>query len=425
MTARPPFGSLLLRVVLVAICSVGAWYSITIARAESLFRQSSPSSVSAAVRLVPYNSRYLVGMASLQPEHSSELVQKAVLLNPFDVRSWVQLGLDAEFQRQDLASAEKYYLHATEVNRMFYVRSNMANFYYRYQRREEFFHWVSLALGMAYADPSFFFTQIWDASNNGRFNQRLIGDRVPILRAYSDFLIKTKRFDEAEAALVSSVQRMAVERLSRAVLPPVPYTRDPLARAFMGNALDQMLAAGRLGSATRMWTLLQANGWWAEPAPSAGKPITNGKFGSASLGHGFDWVFNPQAGVEIDQYPQSNRLRINFTGTEPEVCRILQQHIVLKPNGRYRLSWNADSEGIPKNAGLQWRVFPVTDRGPAIATELISPDLLSESGEGHWDFTAPAEPLNLLTLQYDRQLGTVRVDGEVSLRSVALTLLPQ
>ncbi len=371
MTTRPPFVSLLMRVVLVAICGVGVWYSITIARAESLFRESSPSSVAEAVRLVPYNSRYVVGLASLQPEHSAELLRKAVSLNPFDVRSWIQLGLDAEFERQDLASAEKYYLRATQVNRMFYVRSNMANFYYRYQRREEFFHWVSLALRMAYNDPSFFFTQIWDVSNNGRFNQSLVGDRISILRAYAAFLIRTKRFDEAEAALAFSVQRMAVERLNRAIFLAIPYVRDPETRNFFGDALDQMLAVGRVDSAARMWSLLQANGWWTDPAPSADKPITNGKFGSASLGHGFDWVFKPPAGVEIDQYPESNRLRINFTGTEPEVCLILQQHIVLKPNGKYRLSWNVDSEGIPKNAGLQWRVFPVSERGPAVATELI------------------------------------------------------
>ena len=164
-----PF-SLAARSLLAATFLVAGWYSVTLARAEALFRISTPASVSAAVGLVPYNSRYLVGLAALQPEHSSALLRRALTLNECDARSWVQLGLDAEFQQGDLVLAEQYYHRAAEVNHMFYPASNLANFYFRYQRRNEFFEWAHRALQMAYADPTLLFAEIWSLSDDPRFN---------------------------------------------------------------------------------------------------------------------------------------------------------------------------------------------------------------------------------------------------------------
>ena len=428
---RPDLLSLLFRALLAAICLVGVWYSALLARAESLFRQSTLSSVSAAVSLVPYNPRYLVGLASLQPEHSSALLNRAVALNEHDPRAWVQLGLDAEFQRQDLASAEQCYRRAAQVSQMFYPRSNLANFYYRYQRREEFFKWVPLVLQMAYSDPVFLFVQVWDLSNDGRFNESLVQDRARMLLFYAGFLLQTNRLDEAESALVHALQKMAVERVNAAEWPALPYSQDAKIRTFLGEAVDRLLFAGRHDSARRISAMLHDSGWAVEPAPSPIAPLTNGSFREPSFQHGFDWVFKPQSGVMLDQYAASSKLRIIFNGKEPEACQLLQQYLILKPNGRYRLSWDAESETIAKNSGLQWRLLPVSERGPAPTSDLVSLDVLGIADAvnaetvGTWDFTAPAEPLNLLTLEYVRRLGTVRLDGDLSLRSVALTSLPQ
>jgi hypothetical protein len=41
-----------------------------------------------------------------------------------------------------------------------------------------------------------------------------------------------------------------------------------------------------------------------------------------------------------------------------------------------------------------------------------------------WGFTAPAQALNLLVLDYARRLGKVRPDGDFSLRSVELKRVP-
>ncbi len=170
MSSLSALFSLAARSLFAAIFLAACWYSVTLARAEALFRQSTPASVSAAISLIPYNPRYLVGLAALQPEHSSALLRRALALNECDARSWVQLGLDAEFQQGDLALAEQYYLRAAEVNHMFYPASNLANFYFRYQRRNEFFEWAHHALRMAYSDPTLLFVEIWSLSDDPRFN---------------------------------------------------------------------------------------------------------------------------------------------------------------------------------------------------------------------------------------------------------------
>jgi hypothetical protein len=386
--------------------------------------------VSAAARLIPYNPRYLVGLALLQPERSPDLLRRAIALNEHDVRTWVRLGLEAEFERQDVVEAERCYRRATEVSHMFYARSNLANFYYRYQRNEEFFQWASSALQRAYADPSMFFAQIWAVSGDGRFNLSLIPDRAWVLNHYASFLLGTNRLNDMEPALIRALQQMTLERLRRDIFPERPYSQDAGTRAFFGYALDSILWVGRHDSAERVWTQLHSYGWLATSAPSAAAPLTNGNFRTPSFEHGFDWAFAPPSVASIDQDVESSKLRISFNGKEPETCRLLQQYVVLTPSARYRLSWVAKTESIAKNSGLQWRLFPVSDRGPASLSDLVSPDLLGlfDTGivekDSVWNFTAPAQPLNLLVLDYARRLGTTRPEGDLSLRLVELKRLP-
>jgi hypothetical protein len=147
-------------------------------------------SLFAAVDLAPHNSRYLAGPAALQPEQSPALLMRALTLNECNDRSWVQLGLDAEFQQADLVLAERYYHRAAEVNHMFYPASNLANFYFCYQRRNEFFEWAHRSLQMAYADPALLFAEIWSLSEDPKFNESLLPERVRVFAPYVSFLIQ-------------------------------------------------------------------------------------------------------------------------------------------------------------------------------------------------------------------------------------------
>jgi tetratricopeptide (TPR) repeat protein len=418
--------SLAARSLFAAIFLAASWYSVTLARAEALFRKSTPATVSAAVSLIPYNPRYLVGLAALQPEHSPALLKRALALNEYDARTWVQLGLDAEFQQRDLALAERYYHRAAEVNRMFYPASNLANFYFRYQRRNEFFEWVHHTLLMAYSDPTILFAEICSLSEDPRFNQGLLPERVRLVLApYVGFLIQTNRFDEAGDALLRLLKRADIDRYDKENPSAVPFVSNPGYRIFFGSYLDRLLAANRYESAERVWKELVEANWLSTPAPTSDFPLTNGDFRQPVFGHGFDWALQPVADVTADQITASSRLRISFGGRQPEACRLLQQFVVLEPNHRYRLKWTAESDRIAKDSGFQWRLLPVSERGPIETSDLVSPDLLGLTDTGTWDFSAPAQPLNLLILDYTRRPGTVRPDGELSLSGVTLSLSSQ
>ncbi len=414
--------SLAARSLLAAIFLVACWYSITLARAEALFRISTAASVSAAVRLVPYNSRYVAGLAALQPEDSVLLLKRALALNECDARSWVQLGLDAEFQQRDPALAEQYYQHAAQVNHMFYPASNLANFYFRYQRRNEFFDWVHRALQMAHSDPTLLFAEIWSLSADPKFNQSLLPERVHVvLTPYVTFLIQTNRLDDAEAALSQLLNRASIDQRDKEDRDAIPFSTDPSYRTVFGSSLDRLLASNRYQSAQRVWKKLVEANWLSTTAPTAAFPLTNGDFRQPIFGHGFDWVLQPVPDTIVDQISVSSRLQITFGGKEPEAFRFLQQFVVLQPHQRYRLTWTAESDRIAKNSGFQWRLLPVSEQGPASASDLVSPDLLGLADTGSWDFTAPAQPLNLLTLDYVRRSGTVRPEGELSLSAVSLS----
>jgi hypothetical protein len=426
MSSLSALFSLAARSLFAAIFLGACWYSVTLARAEALFRLSTPASVSAAVGLLPYNARYLVGLAAVQPEHSTALLKRAVRLNECDVRSWVQLGLDAEFQQGNLVLADQDYRRAAEVNHMFYPASNLANFYFRYHRRNEFFEWAHRALQMAYSDPTILFAEIWSLSEDPQFNQSLLPDRVRLVLApYVSFLAQTNRLDEAGDALSRLLKQVTIDRYDKEQPDTAPFVSNPGYRILFGFCLDRLLITNRYQASQRIWKELVEANWLQTPNPTAAAPLSNGDFRQPVLGHAFDWAFGLTPGVTFDQIAVSSRLRITFDGKEPEAFQLLQQFVVLEPNRRYRLKWVAESDRIAKGSGFQWLLSPVSERGPAETSDLVSPDLLGLTDTGTWDFTAPIQPLNLLTLQYARRPGTVRPEGELSLNGVTLSISAQ
>src|SRR4051794_10155360 len=134
LTLPKPF-SLLFRCALTAICAVALWYSALFGWGELLLRRGSLASVSEAVKVVPENPAYLIKLADLQPSHSVDLLRPALALNQYNARLWIQLGMNAEFQKSDPVRAEHDYQEAVQVDHMFYTGSNLLNFYFRSGRR--------------------------------------------------------------------------------------------------------------------------------------------------------------------------------------------------------------------------------------------------------------------------------------------------
>lgn len=396
----------IVRCLFVLAALVAAYYSALFARASFLFHQETLPSALEAVKLVPYNGAYVARLSSWQPDRKIALLHRAVELNPFDVDSWIQLGLIAEMEQHDIPSAESYYLQAWQVDRMFLPRWTLTNFYFRRQASAKFFHWAEATLEITPypADPVF--TQMWLMSQDPGQIAAYLPNRAGILLQYASFLANTHQF----GAVAPIVRRLVAAVGAR---NPVDYGRDDQ----IGPTEDRLLAAGDLSAALDIWRSMKQGNWVELPAPSRAHPLNNGDFQVPFFRHGFDWTPIPPIGVVVDQFPAEKSVRITFSGTQPEHCVLLQQYVPLDPSRSYHLHWQAESREIQSPSGLAWHLSPIPNKKQAApaATDLLN------SSEQMWDFTPPANAsLYLLTLEYTRPLGSVRATGDVTLRRVSL-----
>ena len=157
--------------------AVAGCYSFLLARAAWLFEKDTLTSVPEAVQLAPYNSAYLSRLAAWRPAQKVQLLERAAALNPFDFESLIQLGFYQEFQKHDTAAAEKFYLRAATVNRMYLPKWTLTNFYFRNGRTAEFFHWANASLVITPYSPEPIFVEMWQISQDAEQIARAIPDR--------------------------------------------------------------------------------------------------------------------------------------------------------------------------------------------------------------------------------------------------------
>ena len=387
-----------------AICALAAAaFSLVLAAASHLFQQDTPSSVAAAVRLAPNNSAYLTRLAAWDAARRSELLRRAVKVNPFDDAAWIRLGLDAELREHDAAAAEQDLLEAARVNRMFLPRITLANFYFRHGEKEKFLRWSKAALEMTPypADP--LFANMWLYEPDGRKLAAYVPDRPGILAQYVIFLSASRQYDALPPAIARLVNAGAEN--------PVGWGLNDI----VGPTEDRLLESGNGGLALQIWaTLLE--GHWLDYKPIDGsRPLTNGDFRTAIWGHGFDWSAPPANGVMTTQEPDAPEMRFAFDGNEDDHAVLLKQWLPLETGRRYRLEWLASSDAVRAPSGLSWRL-------QAGATDITSGELLPERATAEWEFAMPQGPSPaLLSLQYARPTGEMRANGMLVLRAVKLT----
>jgi len=393
-----------LRYAIVAAALIAAYYSAIFARASLLFQQDTAASVPAAVELVPYNASYLARLAAWQPDSKEDLLHRALQLNPFDYTSLIQLGLTAEMQQHDLASAESYYLRAADVNHMFLPKWTLANFYFRHEQPEKFFRWAKATLQISpyQADPVF--TQMWLISQDAPRIAAALPDKASVLLQYTMFLTHTGQF----APIPPIVERLVTVAGNR---NPSDFGRDDQ----ILPEEDRILAAGHLRPALDVWRIMVHAGWIHLPVPTTASPLSNGDFGGVFLGHGFDWMAATPYGLTIEQSAAERNVEVTLSGDEPEHCVLLQQYVPLEPNRIYRLQWQAEGQALESPSGMAWHIRSV-QAGTPVALE--GGDVLAAS-RGIWEFQSPSSAdVYLLTLEYFRPLGKLRANGSVTLRSV-------
>ena len=165
-----------LKNLLIAGAILAAFYSFLLARASWLFEQDTSSSVPKAAGLMPYNGAYLARLAAWAPAQKFFLFRRAVELNPFDFESLIQLGIFSEFQKHNDAQAERYYLRAEEVNKMFLPKWTLTNYYFRHGRTAEFFRWATASLAITpYSPEPIFLADVADEPGWGKNRARYAG----------------------------------------------------------------------------------------------------------------------------------------------------------------------------------------------------------------------------------------------------------
>lgn len=396
------------RYLLIASALAAAIYSFVLARASWLFRQDTAISVPAAVELVPFDSTYVARLAAWRPAEKIALLHRAVELNAFDSESWIQLGFASEFQQHDRASAERYYLKAAEVNKMFLPKWTLTNFYFRQEQPTEFFHWASATLAITPYSPEPVFVQMWLISQDADQIARNMPDRPRILLPYAWFLSNSRQY--------SSIP-LIVQRLIKAAgtMDPRAWGRDGL----VATIEDRLIAEGQRDPALQIWTSMVKAGWLHEEIPSAEHPLSNGNFRTPLFRHGFDWMPAEIEGVRIEESPTEGLIRLQFSGNEPERCAVLQQYVPMEAGRTYSIGWQASSIPGDTLSGLRWHLRPV---GKAPEFDLASSDLgLTQSGS--WTVRAPqGSELYLLTLEHARPLGHLRAKGTFILKSVSASV---
>ena len=393
-----------LRYAVIGSALLAAVYALILARASQLFERDTAVSVAAAVRLQPHNAEYLDRLASWQPDDRQRLLQRSVAENPFNYDAWIRLGLLAEMQDGDGAAAEKYYLKAAEVNRMFLPKWTLTNFYFRQQKPAEFFHWTKATLAITPYASDAVFAQMWQMTQNDDALNAAIPDRPRILLQYVWYLSNSKQFDSIPTVVGRLVQAVGKD-------DPGKWGRDDL----LAVSLDHMLAAGKLKAALNVWSILRNASWIRESEPNDQQPLTNGNFSARFYRHAFDWVNNENPGTRVEQYRDIPEVRINLYGDEAEKITLLQQYVAAAPNTHYAMTWHVQAEDLSDPSGLGWHLHAIN----GATAEVVSGDLLASGSS--WDFVSPPDAkAYLLTLEYTRPLGTMRARGSLTLKSVTM-----
>ena len=416
--SRPPGGSasrfVLARIAgcLLAAGAACAFYGVArLSWADYLAHGESPAQVQAALGLAPGNAGYWLHWADLleaDGRSGRTAAEHAALVDPEDAAVWMRAGMEAE-ARADFAAAEQNLLRAAGHSRQYAPRWALANFYFRRGDSVHFWPWVQSAMRMAYSRRDLLFDLCWRMRPDSAEILRLgIPDDPKVLRDYLGFLLNTNR-PEAAIAVAGRIR----EKASR-------QDRD-LLLWYVGVMFGQHRWPEALSAWNQMCTRQVVP--YAPLDRTGGSTLTNGSFAVEPVNGGFDWRVEQAQGISVTHSDTPPSLRFAFDGQQPEGWTLVDQFVPVEPSRRYKLGFGFRTEGIADGTGLQWRVKDAAN-GADIPVERgsLSAD---EWAYGVRHFAVPSGvSMVRLSLVYERQPGTVRIEGSLWLKSVSLEKQP-
>ena len=192
------------RVLLAAACIVLTFRSAHIALADLRAQQNGLDGLDAAIRMEPGDSVLLARDAlfrnsndDLSPAEDQRL-EHAAELDPLNADLPMALGLRAEF-RGHPAEAERYLVHAAEIDHTFRPAWTLANFYFRSDQPDKSWPMIQRALNLhpLIFDPTPVFDLCWNLTSDSKKILALIPARGAVPFQYFYYLMNHKRTDAA------------------------------------------------------------------------------------------------------------------------------------------------------------------------------------------------------------------------------------
>jgi tetratricopeptide (TPR) repeat protein len=370
-----------LRLSLVALCSLIAWRTSRIAVADFLAHDGIVSDFDRAISIEPEDESLLAGRAIFQSDERA--LKQAVTMNPRDVEAWMTLGLLAE-SRGDPAEAEGDLIRAVAVDHTFKPSWTLANYYFRSNQPEKFRAAIARCLSLIEPhdlqpmsfDPVPVFDLCWRQTGPPKDILALIPRREQTLVPYLKYLYESKRTDAALEAWPGALA--------------VANDADPADADALIGFDEHLIGANRIPEAVVVWNEL-ARRRLARP-------------GSLELGRGFSWHVQHQDGAFVNS--SRGALKFEFTGDEPEDCELLWKIVPVSLEERWKLVWRADPsrfEGVHR--GLRFQIGSTS----------------CPLEEGSCEFrVVPGTQSVRLSLRYARAPGTTRVKGILLLSTVRM-----
>ncbi len=365
-----------------------AYWSLRLAYADRLYRRNTLESLARAVELDGGNARYPAWRAELQEsagqDPAAEL-QRAVELNPYASDVWMRLAARAEADG-DFRRAERLFLKAAQVDRLFTPRWALMNFYFRRGDAAQFWLWTRRALEMSHDDLTPVFELCWQFSQDAeRIDQALPQDER-VSREYLAYLMARNRW--------AAAQSVAAKLTKPADLP------------LLLSYCDRLLERNQPAVALAVWNGVCARRWLPY-APG----LTNGDFAVPSIQSGFDWRIIHDPEISIVQPAPGGGVQATLSGRQPERAELLWQWAPVEPQRSYRLAFQYQTTGMSRT-GVFWSVG---QDSPALPPS-------EPWREGEFRFAAAASNVVRLALIYAREPGAMRAEGTLRLRNLRLEL---
>jgi hypothetical protein len=386
------------------LLAAGSW-SLALGYADLQFRRLTADGVSAATRIAPGDASYLAQSALLREDFAdgARSMEKAVALDPYFSWAWIYLGLAKE-KGHDAAGAEQYLLKAATVDRRFNPRWALCDFYYRQAKFDLFWYWARKATEIDESDSRPIFHLAARASPDA---DSLLKQIAPANdRVRSNFL----------AYLVEERPSEASSTAVRALVPAIAKEKAPLVISYS----DKLIDAGRIDSAVEVWNAMCQRQLlpFAALDPPRGRSLTNQDFAMPPSGQGFDWRLPMIDGITRLNDAQPGELKMRFSGEQPDRCQVLSEKVPVLPGHNYEFAFRNRLVTANVSGGLVWRVYD----GPREGVVLTDSGALTN---GDWEeralsFRTNLEPLILLSLEYQRPRGSMRLSGTASFSGLVL-----